>query len=67
MTLRPDQAPGRGQGQALGYRTPAEVVHADEGVVEEESNGKRCSAGTGAELLAGAPGFSLNPALILSK
>ena len=65
--LRPHQASGRGQGQALGYRTPAEVFHAEQGVVEEESNGGRCSAGIGAELLAGAPGFSLNPALILSK
>ena len=53
--------------QALGYRTPAEVFRGDQGVAEEESNGRRCSAGTGAELLAGAPGFSLNSPLILSK
>ena len=53
--------------QALGYQTPAEVFRGEQGVVEEESNGRRCSAGTGAELLAGAPGLSLNSALILSK
>ncbi len=53
--------------QTLGYRTPAEVFRGEQGVVEEESNGRRCSAGTGAELLAGAPGLSLNSALILSK
>ena len=53
--------------QALGYRTPAEVFHGEQGVVEEESIGRRCSAGTGAELLAGAQGFSLNSALILPK
>ena len=57
--LRPDQA--------LGYRTPVEVFHGEHGVVEEEYNGRRCSAGTGAEHLAGAAGFSLNSALILSK
>ena len=53
--------------QALGYRTPAEVFHGEQGVVEEESNGRRCSSGTGGELLAGAPGSSLNSALILSR
>ena len=53
--------------QALGYQTPAEVFRGEQGVVEEESNGMRYSAGTGAELLAGAPGLSLNSALILSK
>ncbi len=53
--------------QALGYQTSAEVFHGVQGAVEEESNGRRCSAGTGAELLAGAPGFSLNSPLILSK
>ena len=53
--------------QALGYQTPAEVFRGEQGVVEEEPNGRRCSARTGAELLAGAPGLSLNSALILSK
>ena len=53
--------------QALGYRTPAEVFHGEQGVVEEESSGRRCLPGTGAELLAGAPGLSLNSALIMSK
>ena len=48
--------------QALGYRTPAEVFHG-----EEECNARTCSPGTGSVLLAGAPGFSLNSALILSK
>ena len=53
--------------QALGYRTPAEVFHGEQGVVEEKSDGRRCSPGTGGELLTGAPGFSLNSTLILSK
>ena len=53
--------------QALGYRTPAEVFHGGQGIGEEEYSGRRCSPSTGAELLAGAPGFSLNSALILSK
>ena len=52
--------------QALGYRTPAEVFHGGQEVEEEESSGRRCSPGTGAELLAGAQGLSLNSALILS-
>ena len=53
--------------QALGYRTPAEVFRGEQGVVEEESNGRRCSAGAGAELLVGAPGPSLNSTMILSN
>ena len=50
--------------QALGYRTPAEVFHGDQGVVEGDSNGRRCSPGQGIESLAGESGFSLNSALI---
>ena len=47
--------------QALGYRTPAEVFHEEQGVLaEEESNGRRCSPEEGIESLAGAPGLSLN-------
>ena len=53
--------------QALGYRTPTEVFHGEQEVGEEESNARRCSPGTGSVLLAGAPGLSLNSALILSK
>ena len=53
--------------QTLGYRTPAEVFFGEQGVAEEESNVRRCSAGTGAELLAGAQGLSLNSAPILFK
>ena len=53
--------------QALGYRTPAEVFHGEQGVVEGESNGRRCSPGEGTESLAGEPGLSLNPGLILSN
>ena len=53
--------------QALGYRTPAEVFHGGQEVEEEESSGRRCSPGIGAELLAGAQGLSLNSALILSN
>ena len=54
--------------QALGYRTPAEVFHGDQGtVVEGDSNERRGSPGQGIESLAGEPGFSLNSALILSK
>ena len=53
--------------QALGYRTPAEVFHGDQGVVEGYSKEWRCSPEQGTESLAGAPGFSLNSALILSK
>ena len=46
--------------QALGYQTPAEVFHGEQGVVEGESNGRRYLPGTGAELLAGARGFPTN-------
>ena len=53
--------------QALGYRTPAEVFHEEQGTVVGESNGRRRSPGEGIESLAGEPGFSLNSALILSK
>ena len=53
--------------QARGYRTPAEVFRGEQGVVEEESNGRRCPLGTEADLLAGAQGLSLNSALILSN
>ena len=47
--------------------TTAEVFHGEQGVVEEGSNGRMCPPGTGADLLAGAQGLSLNSALILSK
>ena len=53
--------------QALDYRTPAEVFHGDQGVLEGDSNERRGSPGEGTESLAGEPGFSLNSALILSK
>ena len=53
--------------QALGYRTPAEVFHGDQDVVEGDSKGRRCSPGRETQSLAGAPGFSLNSPLILSK
>ena len=53
--------------QALGYQTPAEVFHGEQGVVEEESDGRRCPPGAEADLLAGAQGLSLNSALFLSK
>ena len=53
--------------QALGYRTSAEVYHGEQGALEGESNIRRCSPGEETESLAGAPGFSLNSALILSK
>ena len=53
--------------QALGYRTPAEVFRGEQGVVEEESIGRRCSAGARAELLVGAPGPSLNSTMFLSN
>ncbi len=53
--------------QVLGYRTPAEVLNGERGVGEGEYSGRRSSPSTSAERLAGAPGFSLNSALILSK
>ena len=53
--------------QALGYRTPAEVFHGAQGVIEKESNRRRYSTGTGAELLAEEPVLSLNSPLIPSK
>ena len=53
--------------QALGYRTPAEVFHGDQGTVVGDFNERRCSPGKGTESLAGAPGFSLNSPLILSN
>ena len=57
----------RAHHQALGYRTLAEVFHGEPGVVDGESNERRCSPQKGTESLAGAPGFSLNSPLILSK
>ena len=54
--------------QALGYRTPAEVFHGDQGiVVAGDSNEERGSPEERTESLAGEPGFSLNSVLILSK
>ncbi len=53
--------------QALGYRTLAEVFHGEQGIGEGEYSGRRSSPGTSAERPTGAPGFSLNSALILSK
>ena len=53
--------------QALGYGTPAEVFHGEQGIGGKEYSGRRSSLGTRAERLAGAPGLSLNSALILSK
>ena len=53
--------------QALGYRTPAEVFHGEQGPVDGESNGGRCSPREGSGSLSGEPGFSLNSALVLSK
>ena len=57
--------------QSLGYRALAEVPEGEvpEGEQEirkvgDESNDRRCSLGTGSALLAGAPGPSLNSALI---
>ena len=53
--------------QALGYRTPAEVFHGSQGVVEGDSMEGRCSPEQGTESLAGEQGLSLDSALILSK
>lgn len=53
--------------QALGYRTPAEVFHGEQYVVERDYNKRSCSPGKGTQSLAVEPGFSLNSALILSK
>ena len=53
--------------QALGYRTPAEVFHRDQGVAEGDSKERSGSSEQGTESLAGEPGFSLNSPLILSK
>jgi len=53
--------------QALGYRTPAEVFYGEQDVVERDFIGRRGSPEQGTQSLAGAPGFSLSSALILSK
>ena len=54
--------------QALGYRTPAEVFHGNQGiVVAGDFNERRGFTGTGDQPLAGELGFSLNSSLILSK
>ncbi len=53
--------------QALGYRTPAEVFHGEQEAVEGDSGARRYSPEKGIQALAGALGFSLNSALILSK
>ena len=52
--------------QALGYRTPAEVFHGEQEAVEGDSSARRYSPEKGIQALAGALGFSLNSALILS-
>ena len=46
--------------QALGYRTPAEVFHGEQGVLKGEPNGRRCSPGQVTESLAGEPGLWTN-------
>ena len=57
--------------QALGYRTPGEVFHGEQGeqgiVVAGDSDERMGSPAQGTKSLAGEPGFSLNSALILSK
>ena len=55
--------------QALGYRALAEVSEGEQEIrkVGEESNERRCSLGAGSALLAGAPGPSLNSALIAAN
>ena len=53
--------------QALGYRTPGEVFHGDQDALEGDSKGRRSSPGQENQSLAGAPGFSLNSPLVLSK
>ena len=53
--------------QALGYRAPDEVFHGDQEAAAGDSNGRRCPPEQGTQSLAGAPGVSLNSALILSK
>ena len=53
--------------QALGYRTPAEVFHGDPTIREEESKHRRCSDEPVSGSYAGAPGPSLNSALMLSN
>ena len=53
--------------QALGYRTPAEVFHGEQGTGEGDSDERRGSLQEGTKSMAGEPGFSLNSALILSN
>ena len=54
--------------QALGYRTPVEAFHGDQGVlVEGDSDERSGSPEQGTESLAGESGLSLNSPLILSK
>ena len=60
--------------QAVDYRTPAEAFHGEQGAVDGDSNGRKCSPKRGSvhpregnESLAREPGFSLDSALILSK
>ena len=43
--------------QALGYRTPAEVFHWEQGGLNEEANRRRCSREKETQSLAGEPGF----------
>ena len=53
--------------QALGYRTPAEVFHGDQTVLEEESKDRRCADGSVLGSYAGVTGPSINSALIPSN
>ena len=43
--------------QALGYRTPAEVFHGDQGVVEGDSKERRCSPEQGTEITGRSAGI----------
>ena len=54
--------------QAQGYRTPAEVLHGNRGiVVAGDPNERMGSPAQGTKSLAGEPGFSLNSPLTLPK
>ena len=63
----PTRPPGRGRGQALDYRSPAEVFHEGQVVREEESNERRCSQQPVSVSLTGAVGLSLNSASVQSN